>query len=131
MQTEAQARAYQKYRQSAKGKATRRVYQALPRVRAKANAVRHTQKGRAYEQAYRPRRLAIVRAARGLPHPTRPCPEFCEVQGCTRSATNLDHCHATGAFRGWLCGHHNRGMGLIGDTLVAARAVVQYLERGI
>jgi hypothetical protein len=65
----------------------------------------------------------------GLPSPTRPMPELCEIPGCVRAATDLDHCHKSGAFRGWLCGRHNRGLGLIGDTLAFARAAVLYLEK--
>lgn len=41
----------------------------------------------------------------------------------------LDHCHDTGEFRGWLCKQCNTGMGNLGDTLQSLRLAVEYLER--
>jgi hypothetical protein len=40
----------------------------------------------------------------------------------------IDHDHETGAVRGALCGPHNRALGMIGDTLEAAQALVEYLS---
>jgi hypothetical protein len=48
---------------------------------------------------------------------TRPKPELCEVPGCTRAATRLDHCHDSGKFRGWLCHPHNVTLGMLGDSV--------------
>lgn len=42
----------------------------------------------------------------------------------------FDHCHATNQYRGLLCKGCNTGLGLLGDTLEAARRLVLYLERG-
>jgi hypothetical protein len=41
----------------------------------------------------------------------------------------LDHCHDTGEFRGWLCKQCNTGLGNMGDTLQSLRLAVEYLER--
>lgn len=97
---------------------------------AAANLEKERARRHRYETAHPHRSNTTNRRRRdGLPEPTRPCPELCEVRGCTRKAINLEHCHATGIFRGWTCNRHNIGMGAIGDTLEAARAVVEYLER--
>ncbi len=40
----------------------------------------------------------------------------------------LDHDHATGLMRGWLCGRCNRGLGAMGDTLAAAERLIAYLR---
>jgi hypothetical protein len=66
------------------------------------------------------------RRKRGLPLPTRPRPELCELCGA-RKATDLDHDHLTGKFRGWLCGRCNRGLGLLGDHLHVVVAALVYL----
>ena len=41
----------------------------------------------------------------------------------------LDHCHDTGDFRGWLCKQCNTGLGNLGDTLQSLKLAVEYLER--
>lgn len=73
------------------------------------------------------------RSGRGLPEPTRPAPEVCESCGRTPAGRfkvlSLDHCHATGKFRGWLCNMCNRGIGALGDTLEGVERAVDYLKR--
>jgi len=39
----------------------------------------------------------------------------------------LDHDHATGAVRGWLCGHCNRAVGTLGDTAAGLKRAYDYL----
>jgi hypothetical protein len=65
------------------------------------------------------------------PEPTRPMPEGCECCGrsSTKKALNLDHCHVSGVFRGWLCSQCNTAIGLLGDNLNGAKRAVRYLER--
>lgn len=75
-----------------------------------------------------------LRKLNKLPEPTRPPPDSCECCGAKFEATpfkgpHLDHCHATGKFRGWICGKCNRGLGGLGDTLEALTRAVNYLER--
>lgn len=41
----------------------------------------------------------------------------------------LDHCHETGEFRGWLCKQCNTGLGNLGDTLESIKLAYEYLER--
>ena len=68
---------------------------------------------------------------RGLPTPTRPEPEVCD--NCRRppraKALAIDHDHKTGAFRGWLCGPCNTGIGLLGDTEESVQQTLAYLHR--
>lgn len=129
MQTASQRR----YNQSSKGKAAILAYEQSPARKARAHARLQLPEVQARRRAYfqSPEVKAATRARQGLPLPTRPCPEFCEIEGCSRMATSLDHCHITGIFRGWLCKLHNGGIGMIGDTLANAKAVVNYLENAI
>lgn len=62
-------------------------------------------------------RLASSRRRNGLPEPIRPAPTMCEMCGGPPNGRQicLDHCHETGAFRGWLCNRCNIVLGAIGD----------------
>lgn len=67
----------------------------------------------------------------GLPDPTRARPELCECCGgkTKNKVLALDHCHATGAFRGWLCAKCNMGLGLLGDKIESVQKAIEYLKR--
>jgi hypothetical protein len=43
-------------------------------------------------------------------------PDLCEINGCGRPATCLDHCHRTGRFRGWVCHSCNSRLRVFGYT---------------
>lgn len=76
--------------------------------------------------------LDYKRRRAGLPVPTRPCPEYCEICGGPprgKKSLVLDHDHVTGIFRGWLCSPCNMGIGVFGDTPVALAAALAYLRR--
>lgn len=66
-----------------------------------------------------------------LPVPLRPCPATCEL--CDRvlesGKAHLDHCHATGIFRGWLCNRCNLALGHLGDSIKGLKRALAYLER--
>jgi hypothetical protein len=47
---------------------------------------------------------------------------------CGKAATTVDHDHKTGQIRGILCMDCNRGLGLLGDTLEAAKQLIEYLD---
>jgi hypothetical protein len=52
----------------------------------------------------------------------------CQI--CRRDGpTQLDHCHTSGAFRGWLCRRCNLGLGKLGDDLASVRRAIAYLLR--
>lgn len=67
----------------------------------------------------------------GFPAPTRVRPDLCECCGQKpgKHSLHLDHCHATGIFRGWLCGKCNRAIGALGDTEVGLQKALAYLRR--
>ena len=87
-----------------------------------------------YYRANAPRLIeaskAAMRKRRGIPEPTRPEPEVCEMCGCSCSrGLSRDHDHATRAFRGWLCNACNIGLGKLGDTITAVERTLEYLKR--
>lgn len=84
--------------------------------------------------AYRAR--AAVEAAKRLSaleaKATHPRPDVCEV--CDKPPTgkhplHFDHCHTTGAFRGWLCVGCNTALGSALDDPAILRKLADYLER--
>lgn len=67
---------------------------------------------------------------------TRPCPELCEAcgrppfkRGIPKPRLDWDHDHVTGKFRGWLCGHCNKALGLVQDSSSRLESLIQYLHR--
>jgi hypothetical protein len=51
---------------------------------------------------------------------------------CTRPATDLDHCHDTGKFRGLLCAACNRILGTVQDDAALLRRLADYVDnRGL
>lgn len=82
-----------------------------------------------------PNRLEIARKKRwkqlGVPLPTRPRPEVCEVCGRAPITKGLaaDHCHTSGLFRGWLCIKCNFALGAVSDSVLTLKNLISYLER--
>jgi hypothetical protein len=53
---------------------------------------------------------------------------LCEI--CRKNtATDIDHCHGTGIFRGLLCSACNTGLGRFSDSAESLRNAIEYLER--
>ena len=70
----------------------------------------------------------LVKAVRKLER-TNPRPRpGSECECCGRiSRLNLDHCHATGRFRGYLCSDCNTGIGKLGDSKEGILKALVYL----
>ena len=69
---------------------------------------------------------------------TRPMPEVCEIcarppSGTSRASStlHLDHDHATGKFRGWLCQKCNMILGQIEDNVAWLESLSRYLVLGV
>ena len=62
-----------------------------------------------------------------------PKPDVCDCCGKVptgphRKALQLDHCHKTGQFRGWICDSCNVSISRAGDTLEGVQNLVRYLS---
>lgn len=83
-----------------------------------------------------PGRVVRTRKYRGMPTPTRPMPQHCELCGLTAEAGGgrkilcLDHCHISGIFRGWLCNQCNVGLGSFRDNPVLMERAADYIRFG-
>lgn len=54
----------------------------------------------------------------------------CAICGCAPTTSlHADHDHATGQFRGLLCGRCNPGIGLLGEDINVLRSAIAYLRR--
>jgi hypothetical protein len=58
------------------------------------------------------------------PVPRRPA--VCPL--CGRGPTHLDHDHATGRIRGWLCRSCNLALGLMAEDPVLLRRLADWIE---
>lgn len=121
----------------AKNKARLSAYQrayysknkTLKSAQAKARYLKNRDKALARSRkAYAASAAAGIRYRKTLPKPTRPPPTHCECCGrAPKRNLHLDHCHATNAFRGWLCTQCNVGLGMLGDDLRGLRRALRYL----
>lgn len=71
-----------------------------------------------------------VRKFKGIPEPTSQMPKLCEI--CCKppkKRLNVDHCHETGKFRGWLCTGCNTALGKFGDSVAGLMRAVAYLKK--
>ena len=62
------------------------------------------------------------------PPPYEP-PANCEACGRPLLKPNLDHCHTTNRFRGWLCNPCNAALGMLGDSPEGVRKLLDYIVR--
>jgi hypothetical protein len=110
-----------RYAQTPEGKKAIKLAQSTVRQKALKNARQRT-------LAYR---LKTHRRQDIIPAPTRPCPLVCECCGNPPSklALNVDHCHVTGVFRGWLCTRCNVGIGALGDNAAGLIRALEYLRK--
>jgi hypothetical protein len=128
--------------QQEKDRAYRRAYHIANRERVNArNAAYYAanrEKMDAYRAGWRAKNISRVqkghRKARhkmlGYPAPTRQVPSVCECCGKpSEKFLDLDHCHISGEFRGWLCNRCNRGLGFFDDSIEGLMNAVRYLER--
>ena len=76
----------------------------------------------------------VLRRLNGVDLSTVPAPgvdDRCAICGLREDRSNqlhLDHNHTTGAFRGWLCGNCNRGLGCFRDSPDNLGAAREYLQ---
>ena len=54
-------------------------------------------------------------------------PKNCQLCG-EEKKLQLDHCHKTNLFRGWLCNDCNTGIGKLGDDITSLERAVKYLK---
>lgn len=110
---------------------TRAHRYAAARKRYRANREAMQQWHREWRKKNRKKVRAWNRRAMGLPEPTRKEPTHCECCGryARRKALQLDHCHKTNKFRGWLCRNCNFGLGALGDNAAGLRRAQRYLAR--
>lgn len=60
--------------------------------------------------------------------PSAPEDGLCKLCGKHDAHLNMDHDHATGAFRGYLCRNCNMGLGKLGDTIEGLERALTYLR---
>ena len=56
------------------------------------------------------------------------CNTKLEIASQSKNGKCVDHCHETGAFRGILCNHCNRALGLFVDNVSTLNNAISYLE---
>jgi hypothetical protein len=96
--------------------------------RAKANA-KYARLRAANPEKFRVAGLKARRKAAGVENPDAEVRAgACEICGSVYRKLNLDHVHATGKRRGWLCTTCNTGLGSFKDSPSLLRQAAAYLE---
>ena len=72
--------------------------------------------------------VARVRLNRRLYAENGPRPSKCQLCGEEKNFIQLDHCHETDKFRGWLCNSCNTGLGKLKDDVVMLERGIKYLK---
>jgi Recombination endonuclease VII len=85
---------------------------------------RRTEKGGGYVRDYDRRKPP----PREKDCPPRPNDGLCQCCGEPTERFHLDHCHETGAFRGWVCSGCNTGHGIM-DSVARLEKRVAFLKR--
>jgi hypothetical protein len=62
--------------------------------------------------------------------PPKPADGLCECCSAYTRRLCLDHCHDTGAFRGWVCNSCNSGAGIM-DNVERLKKRIAFLERSV
>jgi hypothetical protein len=60
--------------------------------------------------------------------PPRPADDLCQCCGKRAFRFHLDHCHSTGAFRGWVCQPCNTGIGVM-DNIERLEKRIAFLKK--
>jgi hypothetical protein len=99
---------------------------------ARLNPARERALQKGWHQRNREKSRALRRKLSGKPSPTHDHLGACEICGDVFKKTpHLDHDHATGKFRGWLCAKCNTGLGLFRDDCDLLACAISYLvQRG-
>ena len=110
---------------------------AYSRAWAEANRERRRAQNREWSKAHLARRSVMQRSTRyGLAYSVtlelraRPCDICGALPGSGSMAHHIDHDNTTGAVRGVLCAHCNRGLGGFRDSPGLLARAAWYLARG-
>ncbi len=76
------------------------------------------------------RRIRDKRKARGFKNPTSETKSGnCESCKRYKESLHLDHCHVTGATRGWLCFSCNVALGHVSDSIKILENLITYMRK--
>jgi hypothetical protein len=131
--TKAERQARDKYRASAKGKATTKRYNASPKARAAIaewkrkpeNIARAKEQRRWLWHAFR---LTLEDYNRAFAEQEGRCAICGAHQSEIKVSLHVDHDHETGKIRGLLCGSCNRMLGIAKDSIGRLEAAIAYLR---
>lgn len=76
------------------------------------------------------KQLKDLKINRPIPSIETPYPcDCCKKPIFTTKTIQLDHCHETGKFRGWLCKECNISMGNLGDNIFGMVRAIKYMNK--
>lgn len=118
-----------RYAKSATRKEQHKRYQKTAKYKEYREKLYQDPARKEYQRRYS---REYMRRKKGLPVPTYAPPARCEICGRLpqQSCLALDHDHATGKFRGWLCTSCNTSLGKFEDNPVWLERAATYVRNG-
>lgn len=107
---------------------------AKARVRARAYYHANPEKVKRYQVEYRKRnpeayRKTRLKGAYGAVPPEPTCCDACKRPFSGHHGSCVDHDHATGVVRGWLCNNCNIALGHVQDSRDRLQLLIVYLDK--
>ena len=106
-----------------------RDFHKLSKNSLAAKVARRTGSLRFCKVCYNENTLLLYYLKKKHKYPQNPICECCGNKPKHHDKLQLDHCHKTLAFRGWLCRSCNNGLGQLGDNIKGVEEALAYLRK--
>ena len=106
-----------------------RDFYNLPKQAMQAKKPKRSGSWRNCRRCFNINTLLVVKLKKENRYPENPTCNCCGIEPKHYDKLQLDHCHETKTFRGWLCRSCNLGLGQLGDNIEGVEKALKYLRK--